>query len=125
MTQDINTMTDAELVAAVAREVKPEGVCQYASGDEWIMCSDGCPSRRWKPLESWEDCMMVVDAMRSEGWRWSYNEWLSGNADSFDTHFIRVADAEKCFRVRGKYGNECRAILQAALEAVRAEGGSK
>lgn len=121
MTSDINTLTDSELVAAVAREVKPENVLPYKSGEGFyvnhLVNADGEEwGHPWRPLESFDDCFLVVDAMDSKGWDMDLN--FIGDVINIERRTVEIQIEID--------GNRKRAILQAALAAVRAaEGGGE
>ncbi len=113
--EQIAATPEAELVSAVAELVMPDSV-------EWVNCfKDWCikgtkPAESWEPLDNWNHTHMVIDAMRAKGWFFEivrpddqngiWNGFTSENEMGISGH-------------RVKFGNERRAILEAALLAVQ------
>ena len=113
-------MSDQELVAAVAEKVMPLGVHPQAnsSTNRVLVYSDG-GFRTWKPLESWDDCFLVVRAMREKGYIFDMadNRTLEDISVAF-YHVGRFAGATRCLRVDETA--QRKAILEAAFKAVQA-----
>ncbi len=65
---EILALPDDELVRRVAEKVKPPNVRLYTIEADGYYVDCGGWGHAWRPLESWDDCMMVVDAMRANGW---------------------------------------------------------
>ena len=105
-------MTDDELVTMVAEKVMG-----------WKLTWEGGISLKpgftyWRPLESWDDVMMVVRAMREKGF---WFEWIGDLIEFVPSD----ENPEEEHPDRAMIGNcdeamERRAILQAALAAVEA-----
>lgn len=139
MNEDIERMTDSELVEAVASEVMgwttihcdngvnwfdrqtagkkfpvfvlyKEGTALYQSKD-WTFKSD-----YWSPMDEWNDTMQVVAAMRAKGLKFCINEYTDERC-GFVTFHNHDIDVEEAFDVTGD--GERRAILRAALRSAR------
>lgn len=119
---DVSKLSDAELVAAVAEKVMGWYVCRYtkcAGCDHWVISRDAnIPGierfdEAWRPLDDWNDAMMVVEAMRAKGF--CSIIFATPNDDDKDTaEFWPTGKLEMVVR---RAGNR-RAILEAALMAV-------
>ena len=110
---EIDALPDAELVAAVAVRV--------LGWDEWTMkfvidryrTTTGDTRRVWMPLESWDDCFMVVDAMRDKGCPYLFRD------DDGTGACIEFSEAYEDVYNRDPIA-ERRAIMRTALKAMEA-----
>lgn len=110
--KDIGSMTDAELVEAVAREVMGYGNHWYLiKSDPPVMRTQlmGEPSLRWfRPFTDMNDLFMVLDKLDKYRITKGHNNWYGAD----------VWIAENV--IHGTYGQSLtRAALEAALSAER------
>jgi hypothetical protein len=152
MTRDqIEQLTDAELVAAVARgvmgwsvitpsnednwlEKQTKGMkfpvlCMHSEGGRWLVCKNpeieyDLDDKQWWPESSWDDCWEVVEAMRAKEWKFDLIGWMIDNEDC-KVSFYREWNDPLTVRVRCSFGDERRAILRAALAAMGAKEAAK
>ena len=122
-------LTDDELVAAVTQEImgwdgptveSDSGELhgnrsRYRPGD---VCKD------WRPLESWDDCMMVVDSMRAKGWRFGIDD-TSQAINTVLVYFDKACNRTLVHRMRegmiDHLVSQRKAIFRAAIAAITAE----
>jgi hypothetical protein len=110
----IIAMPDADLVAHVAEKVMG-GFLENDAIGLWILrdyCHRTSPER-WCPLESWDHCMMVVEAMREKGFLFMLSDLT--NDVSFRPHGWTRTNTYEVWGL----ANPRKAILQAALFAIR------
>ena len=128
-------MTDQELVAAVAEKVMGWHIWAKPCDDDRYRM-DGTSVRRklangsdrlWNPLESWDDAMMIVAAMRAKGWMFQledsefyapterYTEVWFFRHRALATSIIAISSATKA---NPSSTDELRAILECACKCV-------
>lgn len=85
MTKPIDTMTDAELTRLAGGIIEDECVIG-AEGTvmRWDRLNPNPhPPLPFCPLVSWNDCFLVVTAMRAKGWLLSFRPELIANSDQY------------------------------------------
>ncbi len=100
-------MSDEQLTEKLAEKV-------MGWGHRPVTIPSTQPQKLWRPLESMDHAMMLVDAMRQNGWRFvlfdaNPNEYMAG---------FRRPFPEPPLRIDGYNASPCRAICEAALLAV-------
>lgn len=127
MNDNIDRMTDEELVRAVAEEVmgwRSRGGCHHSVNDTATTFGTG---RTWRPLESWDDVMMVREPMRQKGWAFfALGDNIGGGVTaSFFKQQSTGAKDWYCHEFTPKEDRsettQHRAILRVALKAVRSQ----
>lgn len=130
-------MSDEELVCVCAVEVM--GWKWYRTANfraiakecpsNWRECDDMTLTMvqpavlgAWRPLSDWKHTMQVVDAMRAKDWIFN----LTLNDIESSTNFLLFGETiADCFSAYAKIERKPqRAILEAALQAVRAMKGA-
>lgn len=125
MTNNIDAMTDAELVAAIVPHMPKEMDLAHRFGPaSWWRTGDDGLYHAWDPLRRWDDTFDMVAAMRAKGWRFQMTDVL--RSGEINIEFVLYDPGTMAYPTSGTFSPsrddaeaQRRAILTAAAKAMK------